>query len=52
MTRLIALTNEEARAHFMKGSSYFNGDLPPYLSFEPLLKEVASKLNGGGFQQF
>jgi len=52
MKRLIDLTNEEARAHFMKGSSYFNGDLPRYLSFEPLLADVASVLNGGTFQQF
>jgi len=52
MKRLIDLTNEEARAHFMKGSSYFNGDLPSYLSFEPLLADVARVLNGGNFQQF
>jgi hypothetical protein len=50
--RLIDLTNEKARSHFMKGSSYFNGDLPRYLSFEPLLADVASVLKGGNFQQF
>jgi len=27
MKRLIDLSNEEARIHFLKGSSYFNGDL-------------------------
>lgn len=48
MKRLIELNNEEARAHFMKGSSYFNGDLPRYISFEPILADVASVLNGGG----
>lgn len=52
MKRLIDLSNEDARAHFMKGSSYFNGDLPRYLSFEPLLTDVAAVLKGGIFQQF
>lgn len=52
MKRLIDLSNEEARAHFLKGSSYFNGDLPRYISFEPILSEVASILNGGNYAQF
>ena len=52
MKRLIDLTNEEARAHFMKGSSYFNGDLPRYISFEPILKGVAAVLNGRSYSQF
>lgn len=52
MKRLVDLKSEDARAHFMKGSSYFNGDLPKYLSFEPLLADVASALKGGSFQQF
>lgn len=36
----------------MKGSSYFNGDLPRYISFEPILNDVAAVLNGGGYSQF
>lgn len=52
MKRLVDLSNEEARAHFLKGSSYFNGDLPRYISFEPILTEVAAVLNGGFFAQF
>lgn len=52
MKRLIDLTSEEARSHFMKGSSYFRDDLPPYLSFEPLLTQVASVLEGRHFQEF
>ncbi len=52
MKRLIDLTNEEARAHFLKGSSYFNGDMPRYISFEPMLAEVAAVLNGGIFNDF
>lgn len=52
MKRLIDLTNEEARAHFLKGSSYFNGDVPRYISFEPILSDVAAILNGGNYAQF
>jgi RNA-directed DNA polymerase len=52
MKRLIDLTNEEARVHFMKSRSYFNSDLPPYLSFDPLLADVASVLNGDNFKWF
>ena len=52
MKRLIDLTNEEARLHFLKGSSYFNGDLPRYISFEPILDAVATVLNGGNYAQF
>jgi hypothetical protein len=52
MKRLIDLSNEKARAHFLKGSSYFNGDMPRYISFEPILKDVAKILNGGNYAQF
>ncbi len=52
MKRLIDLTHDEAKAHFMKGSSYFNGDLPRYISFEPILNGVASVLKGGSYSQF
>ncbi len=52
MKRLVDLSNEEARSHFLKGSSYFNGDLPKYISFEPILGGVAAVLNGGNYAQF
>lgn len=52
MKRLIDLSNEEARVHFLKGSSYFNGDMPSYISFEPILKDVSAILNGGTFAHF
>ncbi|HUT93621.1 MAG TPA: RNA-directed DNA polymerase [Thermoguttaceae bacterium] len=52
MKRLVDLSNEEARAHFLKGSSYFNGDLPRYLSFEPILAAVADALNRGNYAQY
>lgn len=44
--RLIDATHGEARTHFLKGSSYFNGDFPDYISFEPLLSDVASEIGG------
>lgn len=52
MKRLIDLSNDEARAYFLKGSSYFNGDMPLYISFETLLADVATALNGNTFDQF
>lgn len=52
MKRLVDLSHEQARAHFLKGSSYFNGDLPRYISFEPLLNAVAEILKDGNYAQF
>ncbi len=52
MKKLIELSNEEARKHFLKGSSYFNGDMPSYISFEPILAEVAAVLKGGNYPAF
>jgi len=52
MEKIIELSAEEAKKHFLKGSSYFNNDLPPYLSFEPILTEVEKVLNGNNFKGF
>ena len=52
MKKLIDLSNNEARAHFLKGSSYFNGDLPNYISFEPILNDVSAVLNDKTYAQF
>lgn len=52
MKKLVELTNEEARIHFLKGSSYFNGDFPRYINFEPILTDVAAVLNGGEYSAF
>ncbi|CAC9586554.1 hypothetical protein [uncultured Gammaproteobacteria bacterium] len=52
MKRLIDLTNEEAKEHFLKASSYFNADLPNYISFEPILKNVAQVLKGKTYTGF
>jgi hypothetical protein len=47
MKRLIDQTHDEARAFFLKGSSYFNGDFPEYIDFQPLLGNVSDVLKGG-----
>lgn len=52
MKRLIELSNEEAKVHFLKCSSYFNGDLPSYISFEPVITAVDKVINGDSFTQF
>jgi RNA-directed DNA polymerase len=52
MKKLVELSSEEARTHFLKGSSYFNGDLPSYISFEPILTDVVAVLNGGSYAAF
>lgn len=52
MPKVIDLTCADARAHFLKGSSYFNGDFPKYISFEPILQAVAAVLGGGSYAAF
>lgn len=52
MKKLVELSDEEAKKHFLKGSSYFNGDLPTYISFEPILTDVEAVLKGGTYQGF
>ena len=49
--KILDLKPREARSHFLKGSSYFNNDLPLYLSFEPLLKNVDAILTGRPFTE-
>lgn len=46
MKKLIDATSDEARKFFLKGSSYFNGDFPKYISFEPILNGVSEFLDG------
>lgn len=51
-TRTIDLSADDAKAHFLKGSSYFNGDFPSYISFEPILNDVSDTLAGGHYPAF
>ena len=52
MKRLVDLDKDEAKTHFLKGSSYFSGDLPKYISFEPILTDVSAVLAGGSYVDF
>lgn len=52
MKKIVELSNEEARTYFLKGSSYFNSDLPNYISFEPILADVAAVLGDNNFGAF
>jgi hypothetical protein len=52
MKLLTELTPSEAKAYFLKGSSYFNHDFPLYISFEPILQDVAKVLNGKQYFEF
>lgn len=49
MKKLTELTAAEAKAHFLKDASYFNGDFPDYLNFGPIITDVADALKGGHF---
>lgn len=52
MKKIVELSNEEARQHFLKGSSYFNASLPSYINFEPILTNVTAVLNEGNYAAF
>lgn len=49
MKKLTELTAAEAKAHFLKDTSYFNGDFPDYLNFGPIITDVAAALKDGYF---
>lgn len=49
MKRVVELSSEEAKRHFLKGSSYFNGDMPSYIRFDPILTAVESVLSGKNY---
>ena len=49
---ILELSHNEAREFFLKDSSYCNFSLPPYFSFENLLKELSKELNGKIFNSF
>lgn len=52
MKLLTELKPSEAKAYFLKGSSYFNHDFPLYISFEPILQDVAKVLDGKQYFEF
>ena len=52
MKHLIDVSAKEAKAHFLKGSSYFNRDFPEYISFEPVLEDIARILGDMHYPAF
>jgi hypothetical protein len=44
MRVILELDHTEAKAHFLKSSSYFNADLPPYINFEGAKPSVKTKI--------
>ncbi len=52
MKKFIDLASVEASSHFLKGASYFNSDLPSYISFEPILAEVSVVLGSSNYATF
>lgn len=50
MSKIIDLSADDARAHFMKGGCYFRDDIPNYISFEPVLKSVADALGENSYR--
>ena len=47
---IIKLSGPKARKYFLKGSSYFQDDIPEYLSFEPILKSVSDELGSRSYK--
>ncbi|MCT7961477.1 RNA-directed DNA polymerase, partial [Laspinema sp. D1] len=52
MKRLTDLSHDEVKKHFLKESSYFNQDLPNYISFTPILADVEKVLSGNCYAEF
>jgi len=52
MKHITELSHDKAREYFLKESSYFNSDIPDYISFEPILKDVANVLGENDFNSF
>jgi len=52
MKPIIELSHDEAKSIFLKGSSYFNSDIPGYISFEPILEDVVNVLGENDFSGF
>jgi len=49
---IFSLNHEEAREFFLKHESYCNIDLPPYLTFQPLLIALSNKLTTRNLNEF
>lgn len=52
MKRIIDLEPDEAQQYFLKGTSYFNLDLPKYIGFEPIINSVNKVMSGNPYLCF
>ncbi|WP_322792950.1 RNA-directed DNA polymerase [Bellilinea sp.] len=52
MKKIISLTPEQAKKHFLKGTSYSTIDFPDYISFEPILGKVDKIIGERDIDQF
>ncbi len=52
MIRILDLSADDAREHFLKGSSYFSSSIPLYISFEPVLAAVDEVLEKQSYLGF
>jgi hypothetical protein len=52
MLQLIDFSHKEAEEYFLKGSSYFNGDMPTYIKFDPILEQVKQFLKDQDYHPF
>jgi RNA-directed DNA polymerase len=52
MKNLATIAADEAKTYFLKSSSYFNGDFPPYVGFGPMLANVDHALGGQPFSAY
>lgn len=52
MKSVLELSATEAKQYFLQGSSYFNADLPSYLGFDVILKDVEEIISGKDWRSF
>lgn len=52
MKKISELSNVEAKEHLLKESSYFKSDIPNYLTFEPILRDVDTILKDANYSEF
>lgn len=52
MRRIIDLSNSDAKAFFLKGTSYFSLELPPYFEFDALLQKIDNNLINGNLSDY
>lgn len=52
MPSILSLTADNAKKFFLRGTSYFNGDLPSYFSFDALLLAISDTIKSNKASDF